>query len=614
MKYPLTWLVGVFSLSYLLILVGSCVEEKRIVELPADDRITCDGLEPGSTQVQACQTGYVGQKIYICNKDGSLKLALDTCKVRSPEPPDCDIVSFEDVKTILSDNCVSCHFTPNPYDKYDVAKTKIDQFVRRVNLGSNNAQRMPKEPEQPLSIEEKQLLEKWRSDGLKEFETDCDGSGGDNTGYIRLFNIESSIIADLARVDQDDRQFTRYLVSSHKRNQGQDPDRLKLHNDSIQKNLNSLNDRIDDLGFAEPIDTAKTIWRFDLRSFDMTRIDWQLIEKFDPFDLESFTDEGETIKFLTGARKAWLHHDNFTNVSNLADVYYFITNTPNDLGDLLRKIGVNAGAQFRDFSAHFLGFNGSEISIQKNRMIVRFEADNFGGRGGGYAWVTFDPDSGINDGKNLFLNPCLNGTGCQALFEFAASEIIYTSPSGMQLYALYNAQGELQKEAPIDVVTDTRSPVSPIIKNAISCHRCHKTGILPSVDEVRNHILENGDQFNANDRQIILQLYKDRNSNNAAFQTDNSLYADALRELDINSAGPEPISVAYDELKLDWTVEEVAAFLFLPVEEFKSELRGSANGSAGVGQLLRGGSITFDQFVDILDDLKVDLRLFEEPL
>jgi hypothetical protein len=466
---------------------------------------------------------------------------------------------------------------------------------------------MPKEPAPPLSREEKDLLEEWKSDGLKEFETDCDG-GGDNTGFIRLFDIESQIIADLARVDQDDRLFTRYLVMSHKRNQGQEFDELGSHEAAIQKTLNSLNDRIDDLAFAEPIDSAETIYRFDLRSFDMTRDDWLVVEKFDPFDLESFTDEGETIKFLTNARKAWLHFDNFIDVSQSADVYYFITDTPPRLGDLLRKIGVNAQAQFDDFSASFLGFNGSEISIQKNRMIVRFESEE------GYAWITFDPDGDFNRNANLFERPCLNGTGCEAIFDFAASEIIWTLPNGMQGYALYNAQGEIQNEAPIDVVTDTRSPVSPIISNAISCHRCHKTGILQSVDEIRNHVLNNGDQFQAFDRQIILELYKDRSSNNAAFQTDNRLFADALQEIGVNTANADPISKAFDELRLDWSVEEVAAFLLLPVEEFQRELRGSAGGSAAIGQLLSGGTITFDQFLDILPVLIRDMRLFQEPL
>lgn len=577
------------SVVAILVIIGACSTLTPKTDNTPSDPGGCGDLSLGQTKKETCEGG---EKVFVCRSDG-LEEILNTCKATAPT----ECVSFDDIKPILTDNCLVCHFTPSPYDRYDVAKGKIDSFIRRQNLGADNPERMPKEPRPPLSAEDKRLIERWKADGLKETDSDCNDTGP-VTGSLDLFQLESAIILDLAKLEADDRINTRYVVTSHR-----EGDR----SGAVDKTLSSLSSE-EELYKAEQV--APGLYRFDLRSYGLDSTDWRLVEDVDPFDLESFTDEGEQIKFLTGARKAWFHFDNFIDITQTDRVYYALLDSPKTINQLLIDIGVNVGAQFRDFSAQFLGFNGSEISLQKNRLIVRFDSED------GYAWVTFDPIAldGVRE-RNLFEFPCLNGTGCQALFEFAAGEVIYTLPNGMQAYFLFNAAGERQDNAAIElgIVQDTRSPVDPEIQVGIDCHRCHAKGILPSNDEIRDHVTQNGSLFNAEDRQIILELYKSKEANNAAFTADNAVFSRSLAALGIDP-NIDQINKARDDLRLDWDLSEVASFLFLSEEEFIRGLKGSAQGSQAIGQLITGGRITFDQFLDIIDVLKNDLRLFQEPL
>lgn len=574
--------------------------KKQIIEI---DDPSCGDLRPGQTKLEQCPSGQEGQKVYVCRDEG-LQLALDTCKVG---PDGCEGKTvFADVKPLLTEKCANCHFTPERYDDLGVSRRKIDAYLQRIDLPSDNPERMPRSPNAPFSFEEKSKLKKWKADGLLD-DKDCDNPPVD-TGFIDLFKVESEILLDLSRVESDDRPFTRYVVASHKLNAG-DKERMAEFKTGADKAINSLSFE-DDIIRMDPIDASQSIYRFDLRSYGLTRSDWKLVEDNDDFDLESFTDEGQTIKFLTGARKAWLHFDNFGFISQAkANVYYELADVPPRLGDLLRKLGVNAQAQFRDFSAQFLGTSNSEISLQKNRLIVRFEGRE------GYVWVTFDPIDldGVPE-RNLFEFPLLNGTGGVALFDFAASEIIWLLPNGLQGYALYDAAGAIQAAAPLNVVADTRSPLDPEIENAMDCYRCHNAGIIPMQDDIRNHVLTNASNFDIVDVELVGELYKPAAANNAAFNQDNNDYRRGLEGVGQASGTRDPVTSTDDSFRLNWNAREVASFLLLPEDEFLNLLRRSQAGTAQVGQLLTGGEITFDQFVQVLPQLKIDLRLFQEPL
>lgn len=568
-----------------LIIVGACSTIKP-TETVNDG---CGDLSLGQTKVETCDGG---QKIFVCKKEGLTEI-LNSCRLTSNE-----CVSFVDVKSILTDKCLVCHFTPSPYDQYDVAKAKANAFISRIGKATNNPERMPKDPKPPLSIEERRLIERWKADGLKEIPEDC--SDARPTGDVDLLYLESAIISDLARLEADDRENTRYLVTLHREGD---------FTQGVSRSLSSLSS--EDTPYT-PQEVSEGLYRLDLRSYGLSQDDWELIEDRDRFDLESFTDEGVQIKFLTGTRKVWMHFDNFIDITQTGDTYYELTGVADNVNQLLKDLGVNVAGQFNDLSAQFIGFNGSEISLQKNRLLVRFESED------GYVWITFDTEPPISDGRNLFLNPCLNGTGCQSLYQFSAGEVIYSLPNGSFGFFLFNAAGERQNEAAIElgIVQNTRAAkigLDSQIDIGGDCHRCHHKGILSATDEIRGHVTRSGSLFEAADREVILKIYKSSEANNAIFTSDNARYTNSLDALEIDPA-KDHINEARDEIRFDWSVAQIASFLLLTEEQFIQGLQGSGQGSQEVGQLLTGGRITLDQFVDILPVLKNDLRLFQEPL
>ena len=580
---------------------------------PTPEPVACGELKVGDVRKDACPPEWSGDRIMVCT-DRGLETALDTC-VKTPDECESDAegkVTFEKhIKPLVAAKCLSCHFTPRRYDEYETAKPLADEIIRRINLAADNIERMPRVPNQELSVEERTLIRQWRDDGLiNNNECPPNDPGGGTFQFQELENIESELIQDLGNLDSDDRENTRWLVMTHKYDYQAPLADLAQFEKAINKTVNSINATEDEIYLASAIDAKKTIYRIDLRSYGLTTADWLAIEAADKLKIVSFTQKGEIIKLLTKTAQPWVHFDNFADVTQRnSTLYYRLTNTPNTFIQLAQQTGVLYGADFLNFEAMLIGFNGSPISNQKNRLLSRHESND------GYFWTTYDPIEIANvPERNLFEFPLIDATGSTKIFEFAASEVIYTMPNGLQGYALFNAVGTRQDVAPVNIVRDTESPLSAEIRNANSCHRCHANGRIAATDQIRNHVLDNASQFDVADVEIIKLLYRPDNANSAQFSTDNLLASRALAQLGIKPGDVDPINFCTDKFLSDWTLEQLATFLFIPVPEFKVLLGQSAAARLQIGQLLSGGTITYDQFVAVLPVLIKDLRLFQDPL
>lgn len=566
-----------------------------------------DGTKIGGLRTVQCPAGQTGSKTEVCQSGGVWALALDNCKTDGGNgggagQPTC--VSFEQVKPILTKTCVSCHQVPQPFDRYDVAKGLAVEFLGRINLGTADARRMPKFPNQELSYDQKQVLQKWSDDGLKEKATDC---GNEIPGVtFSLDYVETAILNDISKVDPNLRGNIRYAISAHKNNAGEIAGNLRLFGLGIQKTLNSVS-QSRDLSKVSAVDKAGTVWRIDLSAFKLNAASWNLILTKDPFKFVSNTTKGQLIQQLTGTNQPWLHSDNLVFAANNNQVYNALTAVPATRAGLFAKLGVDFQGAFDQAQVTLSGFNGSPISLNKNRLLTRVDTND------GYLWLTFDPVAIANvPQRNLFQFPLIPETRGQALFDFAASEFIFTMPNGMQGYALYNAAQQAQLAAPLNVVHDTQSPFQDEIDNGISCHRCHNSGLIPSQDQIKDHVVANASQFNANDVELVKTHFKGNQALAATYVTDNNRYAKALQQLGISPNDPDPVNFLADSLRRDKTVQDVAGFLFLSEDEFKQGLNGSAQGKAQVGQLLSGGTITLDQLIVTLPILVQDLRIGED--
>lgn len=585
-KARMAWLlVGVnvlIGLGFVLFRVGGCsVEKEKIVQVPApvppptDDSGDDDGAEP-------------------------------------PTPPArCGVPTFAEVKPLLTKSCLGCHSAPDPIDTYDTAVAWSGEIVRRVNLGAGNRDRMPPPPGQPLGAPDKALFAAWVEAGTPETCPDDQDSGA----FLDFEGLERVMLDDLNRLDAEDRLQVRYLLTADVLDEGYQEAEVEEVRQAMDKALNSLNVLDDELNRATKV--APGLYRIELEDFGLNAAKWDALEAGDPLKVESFTDIGVLIKQLTGTERPFIHARNFVDTTHRnSAVYYTFTEIPATLAEYQAQIGVDFAAALAAREAVFIGSNVSPISLQKNRLIVRVDLDNAAGRDG-YYWQTFDPialSAGEED-RNLFEFPGLLGTGISKIFDFAASEVIVTAKNGMQVYSLWAADGTRQDAAPLNVVADNRpGPRGPEIRNAISCQKCHAGGIIPMRDQVRDKALQPGSGFTAQDVELIKALYRPQNVGNAAFSKDARTYAQAMAALGVDPKKDDPVNLVNDRYLLDWDLRKVASLLFLREGVFKELLAQSQVASAQVGQLASGGTITFDQLVQVLPVLIQDLRLFQEPL
>ncbi|MGB0993747.1 MAG: hypothetical protein ACPG32_14920 [Akkermansiaceae bacterium] len=586
------------------------------------DRLECrDGTPIGGSRKRQCSAGQEGEILEVCSFPGRWEEALNTCKKKRSkceEDAENKVTWEDDIKPIINRSCISCHSSPIPFNDYESVKGAgfrlAKEMIDRINRDAANADIMPPRPLKAVSKSDKDLFEQWAADGYPENgECNDEDETGNNFLFQDLNTINGEILQDLNSLPAEDQPFTRYALCSHKYNGGDSSEQMKSYGHAIQKALNGFS--IDqEIYPSVAIDARKTIWRFDLRNYNLTRSDWDLVLDVEPFDFQDNTSKGKLIQQLTNTAQPWLHADNmiFTAVGD-PDVYNTLADIPENVDDLYRRIGVNFDADLLDFDALLMGFNGSPISLNKNRLLSRHES-TFGPRNRGYMWQTYDPNEDFLVDKNLFQFPLLVEAGGQANFNFDAGEIIYSLPNGLLGYALYNNVGVRQTEAPVDIVVNNRSPFDAAIKTGIDCARCHARGIIPAQDQVRASVLANASDFENSDVDIVKELYPKASSITATFTEDNRMHRTAIQEMGFDILEDDPMNFFVDRHRDDYSVEDVAAFTFLPVEEFLQELSESNAAKKQVPQLLSGGTITLEQLIQVFPIFIDDFRLGLDPI
>lgn len=565
---------------------------------------TCDGAAIGSTRETACEGGKI---VAVCTAEG-FKEAVNTC-TEQPEPTaKCDATktTFVAVQPILTRSCNGCH---NGYDGFEKAKEDADDYLRRFKAPQASPQHMPKGGS--LTPAEIKTFEDWKEDGFCE--TSGDGGGDTDDGpFVSFDATEQAMLEDLTdtnKVEVGDRDDIRYLVADV----GSDVEVLKQ---AAWKALNSVSTERE---LADLVKVAPGIWRINIDDVGMDAEEWTRIEAADLVNIESQTSRGGLLKLLTVSRKPWLHVETFTDtVLRNAAIYYDLTETPGTFNEFTAQKGVDFADDLQDLEAPLGAFVGSPLSPH-NRMVSVHESED------GYFWTTYDTGPLDTAEKNFFKFPLLSDVGGQLNAQFVAGEVIYSLPNGLHGYALFNAAqtvngnvfvrsdlDALQNVAPVGVVRDFLNPVSAEISAGVSCFRCHNSGILPFRDQVAKAVRDNGAQFGA-DRDLILAIYDEAKMGEEIAET-NDVYTGILKAANIDPTKTDPISVAQDAQLLPWSLDRVCAKLSLRKGDCRVLLNQSETVQSEWGQLFSGGSITFEQFTQSLQQVIVDLRLFQDPL
>jgi hypothetical protein len=577
-------------------------------DAPIPPTVPCGDLRVGQARTEACQEGSAegGERILVCTEAG-LKVANDTCEAAGGDEggsaAGCDgITTFEDIAPILTSSCKGCH---SGYDSFPIAKARAAAYIDRVNLPANNPRHMPKGGD--LAPADKAALTKWRDDGLKRA-ADCQaqGGGGGSGGGAAVPSFaafERGVIADLldaSLVDEDERDTTIYFDASHRLVAGATDAELETFKQALEKGLNSIS--------LEPEvkrvrTVAKGVWAIDLEEWGLED-KWALVENADKVRLESKTSTGVIIKALTGRARPWWPVETVLDVlMRDSPVYYELTETA---GTFLEQMDL------RDFDAQLIGLDDSRLAPQHNRLISRFECDD------GPVYVTFDTDAFDDPNKSLKKAPLLADAGTRVPFVFEASEILYLLPNGMLAGALFNAAGLRQDVAPTSTVFDYRSPVSIEIRNFDRCTGCHNAGFIPATDFVRNAVVGNAAEYDALDIRKVKELYRSAEKNVATFEADNARFAQALEELEIDPALPDPLTDGVgDEYQLSWDVAKAGAFLWLSPAELAACINSSSALIQQVGQLgqVDAGDVPFEQWVAALAVIQIDCdNVFKDPV
>jgi hypothetical protein len=290
-------------------------------------------------------------------------------------------------------------------------------------------------------------------------------------------------------------------------------------------------------------------------------------------------------------------------------VYNKLTRISSTLAQEQAVLKTNLAQQFANFEARLIGFNGSSIALNKNRLLMRLSADN----NDSSLWQTFDTNSQFSAKKNVFENPLVQ-VGIKKL-QFDASETIGFLDNGLMKFGLWNAAGAVQTEAPVDTVLNNQSPFSPVIKNGLDCMRCHSSGLLNAVDQVRAQVNASASEFDRNDVDLVNALYRNSATNTALFINDNKKYAEALQKIGASTA-KDPTNQFLDDYRSDLSLAQAAGFVFMTPTEFCSNLQGSAQGRAQLGQLCTTppGTVTLTQWQATFPIIRNDFRLGLDPL
>lgn len=432
----------------------------------------------------------------------------------------------------------------------------------------------------PLSDDERSALLKWIERGgvSKTFI----GRPGVPRNTISDDEIIESIAEDLMSLKGASLKNARYLTLSNLYNRSSvSDDELTLYRQGMVKMLNSVSRSSDVLGLpGSPavnqlvaVDEHATIFRFDLRHIGWETADWEKVVSHYPYGLLHRDGAGKTVDSLTESPFPLMRADWFVFAVSQAPLYHELLKIGDTLGELEKKLGVDRIQNIRELKVARAAFANSRVSVN-NRLIERHLFS------GGYYHISYDCFS--NTGRSNFFEFPLGpkGTFNDAFaFEFDGGEVIFTLPNGFQAYMLATATGKRLSIAPSAVVHDDSMPAGAIL-NGISCISCHYRGMKPenpkqaeTMDELRSLALNNNRRFNADDRELIEQLYPDGQQFGQLLESDRTSFLDALEKAGISETGArEPVRVLFDSFTRNLDLETAAAEFGINLPLFEEKL------------------------------------------
>ena len=278
-------------------------------------------------------------------------------------------------------------------------------------------------------------------------------------------------------------------------------------------------------------------------------------------------------------------------------LYHKLAGIPDSPAVFFREQGVtDFSRSYRDGTLKRAGMFKSGVSSQNRLVEVHRD---------GRVWMSYDFKKNDQE-SNLSLRP-LGPKGIpgnpfeQFAFNHDGGEVIFQRDNGLHGYMLIGVKdgsGVRINEGPVEIVYDvSQVSGSPLIVNGLSCMACHKSGLKPLDDDIRD-----GHSLTANNKAAdqVRLLYPPKEQMDAMIRKANDRFQDALRETiggffeegqDLMKL-PEPIGFVAQNFEHNVTLQRAAIELgMIEPKELEVQVRGKAVNQFGLAPLQGGGSI-----------------------
>jgi mono/diheme cytochrome c family protein len=375
--------------------------------------------------------------------------------------------------------------------------------------------------------------------------------------------LYENVANDLRKQEDEDRAFIRYISLDNRVGAGVCANTaLDLERQALSKMLNSLSI---DTGVIRPevVNTAETLYRFDLRDLQWNRSItvegetftdvWEAIAAANTYAVPFEGDAADDARADAATEIPVMFLDSMLDVAMIGNLYYAIIDV--DVNQSLDafvsdRLGIDVAANLDNEELVRAGTTQSNISrqdrlIEGHEMVVR----------PGIYYQSFDFADVQNE--SIFQNPFG--------FNEGGREAIFTLPNGMLAYLIADENGLLVEDS--DILLDNSQNNYRAV-TAVSCANCHISGLIPVIDEVRPVVertaiilIEDGTLDQEQFEQLDAVYLDPEDFATRVKEDSEQFYLNALRRASLPVSGIEPISSLFLRFDRDLTSKDVAGDL-----------------------------------------------------
>lgn len=373
---------------------------------------------------------------------------------------------------------------------------------------------------------------------------------------LGMDEIIQTLLEDIRARPASARPFTRYLLLTNRYNAGLCGEELARDRLALAEavNLLSRNSRI---ALPTAIDAGGLIYRIDLRDYTLERdvvfanvyyLDvWEAIVATSPYAVPYQGDQADALVLEAVTSVPMLSADALI-ASTLAGPLYY------------DALGIEREQPVDDFIASYLGIVDSssrapgvmlaglqESSVQRgSRLVARLPVS---ARADGYFWQAHNTPE--DQGGALLLSDPLRVPTSETL-------MIFSLENSLTGYAIVNPARRVVDEA--DGLLDANQN-NFRGRVAVSCLRCHATGLLPAEDRVRPFVLANPTMYGADVISDVQASFPASADLAQQMDADNAERFEAMERLSIPRGSRDPVSEAWLRFAGDLRLADAAGDL-----------------------------------------------------